>query len=270
MAKVKWSRFDPKIMDKAAHDLMEGDMRYDNLEKALPHMTPEQKREIKRALMEGRVPKNYENPKLEILMHYGQIHTVLLDVSRGKLRNQNILQIGAGTGVYTKFLKEYYNSRTIGIDISLNFLKNAINRGARVLRGSVIPSKVKVKHPEKGSVVNHIPIKSGSMDYVLSQHFLFANYSKKIGGIEDAENSTRVSEETLKEIRRVLKPGGRLIVTEAHPDKLEALRKFKPGQKINGFVVERGYSLSDKVFSLEPGAKSIKNPGAVAFVLRKL
>jgi len=267
----KWSQFDQKVTDKAVYELMEGDLIYGNIEKAKPHMTTQQSKEIYESLRRGVSPDNYGKPELEILLHYMAIHSVLIGVSEGNLRNKNILHMGAATGVYTKFLQKFYHSQTIGIDTDLHFLKNAISRTAKgMFRGNVIPSKVKVTHPKKGSVVNHIPIKSGSMDYVLSQHFLFANYDKVAGGFEKAKNSTRVSEETLKEIRRILKQGGRLIVTEAHADELKQLRKFNIGYEINGFVVEIAHKLSKDRFRYRGEKKPIKNPGAIIFVLKKL
>ena len=202
----------------------------------------------KRAGLGGLVDSNARD-----LEHYINLHTIMLYASKGKLQGKKVLHIAASTGVYARFLQDFYNSRAFALDINTPALKDAWSRGTRnLVAGSAIPER---KYSENADEFEQrpsglwvpkikstfLPFRDKSFDYLVSDHFLFADFHKEYAnekGFEERPGSMSKSEESLKEFNRILKMNGRIVVGHAHARDLPELQKYVEGFRINGFVVE--------------------------------
>lgn len=239
----KHRRSPQSIFGRSNRLLDHADRRYANEEKALKNA-----RDLGDLLRFGIDKKNYGNSLMRIAKNYSQLHSTLDLVSGGDLQGKNILHIGASTGVYAHFLQEYYGAKAIALDIDSVALKQASERGVKnVLNASAIPkSRRKFVQTKRGLKVvkgkSVLPIPTASMDFIVSDNFLFSNFHKGFAtpGFEEREGSFRMSEKALFELNRVMKKGGKLVVGSVHGDALDrGIQKYKAGYKKHGFVVEK-------------------------------
>ena len=180
---------------------------------------------------------------------------------------------GGSTGVYAHFLNEVEGMRaeTIDTDFISNHLAKS-RRGVKATVHSAIPEKHKrtPMHMPKGVWMREtekaLPFPSNHFDYLISDHFLFADYHKGISGFELKEGSIEESLRALQELNRILRTNGRLLVAFAHPSMPE-MKLIKEGRVIHGFVVEKIYDndLTEPTDKAPP-----ENYGAGLFVLRKI
>jgi ubiquinone/menaquinone biosynthesis C-methylase UbiE len=243
---------------KIINSLQEFDARFNNEQRAIENVpgigkapdVGERQKLLIRGLHNSRTFSH-----ARVGMHYIETHAVLDFVSHGLLRGKKIVHLGASTGVYAQYLQQYHEAKAIALDRHALALKQAKERGVKkVIRADALG----------GISVPHLPFKDASLDYAVSEHFLFSNYHKglwKDPGFEKFDGSIERSEQTLREINRVLKPGGKLIVAETNNIEIPALAKYKKGFKISGFVVEDAFSLRLK--------RRLGRHAPVYFVLRK-
>lgn len=186
-----------------------------------------------------------------VLTDFTELHMLLGEASKGKLKGKRILQLGAANGIYSRFLQEKCGAKAVPLDINWNSLLEATHRKTRnavqanAIRqehatGKFTLSKGGVLFPEK--VTHHLPFRSRVFDYVVCDHFLFSNYHKGFNypGFEEHDGSIERSEETLRELNRVLKMGGRAIIATTHADIID-FQKYQPRFRIHGLMVERAY-----------------------------
>jgi ubiquinone/menaquinone biosynthesis C-methylase UbiE len=118
---------------------------------------------------------------------------------------QKVADLGCGTGAFPLQLVASAMPRDIRV-FGLDFVREGMQR-ARELIGIVAPGESAVAFIEANLEVRRrqpaIPLASGSCDAVLAS--LFLSY------VEDASA-------TLREMRRILKPGGRLVVSTLRRD----------------------------------------------------
>jgi len=111
-----------------------------------------------------------------------------MEKNLGFFKNKKILQIGASTGIFMRMLQEV-GAKAIPLDISERATKYSKDLGnVNTVRGEI----------------KFLPFKSNSMDAIVSDHFLSANYAL----VKDVY--------AIKKIHRVLKPGGYLFLERAH------------------------------------------------------
>jgi ubiquinone/menaquinone biosynthesis C-methylase UbiE len=198
-------------------------------------------------------------------------NSILEDISKSKLAGKKILHLAGSTGVFAHFLKTQKGMDAQVLDINRSARKENNRRGVKAKFASAI-TKVKARVPVKmkngvwlrKETVNQLPYKSHSFDFLLSEHFLFSDFHKRLGGFEKQEGSAQESERMLNEYNRILKKGGRLIISNAHA--LPSAAKIKEGRKISGFVVEKIY---DRELQVEiPDGEKTFSP--IYFVLKKV
>ncbi|MGB7588737.1 MAG: class I SAM-dependent methyltransferase [Solirubrobacterales bacterium] len=116
----------------------------------------------------------------------------VLDPQRG----ERILEIGPGTGYYTLDLAEWVSpgGRVEIFDLQQKFLDHTMSRAAERGVGTIVPTR---------GDATALPYEDASMDGVV--------LTAVLGEIPDRDSA-------LREIRRVLKSGGRLVVGELFGD----------------------------------------------------
>jgi ubiquinone/menaquinone biosynthesis C-methylase UbiE len=105
-------------------------------------------------------------------------------VKKYRFKNTSVLDHGCGTGIFGALLKKR-GAKVIGLDISRPLLKVAATR-IRAVQGDA----------------HKLPFKDGRFDFVLSLMVL---------------HILTKPERAIREIRRVLKPGGVLLLAIVHP-----------------------------------------------------
>ena len=119
------------------------------------------------------------------LPYYTQIQRVLNQFVPS-IRGQNILHVGASTGIYTEFLQSL-GAKSIAVDTNKSALRASKNAGQK--RNIVADA-------------HRLPFENESIHCFISDHFLFSKYEKI--------SNNRV----LSELWRVLKPGGIGIISQ--------------------------------------------------------
>ena len=179
--------------------------------------------------------------RMRVLYDFGATHTLLYTLTHGNVRGKRILQLGGSAGVYAHYLQRK-GAQAVSIDIDHGALEYAKKRGVRMnVRGSGVTPTVAWKRRKDGSeemhyTINRLPFRSRSFDFIVSDHFLFSNYlvrDRSQPGFELGSGDSVVSETTLLELNRILKKGGRVIVTTMHPDNLPQLKKYVEVFKIH-------------------------------------
>lgn len=227
--------------------LRSADWRYKNNEQAEGHA-----RNVSDLLAFKLMGEHLSNSKMRTLNHYTEIHTLLDSLSRGHLKGKKILHLAASTGVYAHYLQERCGANAIALDIDHGALLDARSHGVKkAIQASAVPligKKIEwVKKPNglylPEHPTSHLPFKDNSLNYVISDHFLFADFHKnyRTPGFETQPGSIRKSEEALEDLYRVLRPNGRVIIGAMHSEGLPSLRYYQKGFKIHGFVVEETY-----------------------------
>ncbi|HZX20135.1 MAG TPA: methyltransferase domain-containing protein [archaeon] len=195
------------------------------------------------------------NPRMRVVEHYATAHAILEHVAKQNLKGKKILHLAASTGVYVKFLETECGANAIAIDIDSISLTDAKTRGVKSVRGDAIPRKELdefkllpsgVWVPKKPFVVNHLPFKDNSFDFVISDHFLFSNYNRDIPtepGFEIEKGSIARSEDSLTELNRILIRGGVVLVSQTHLAETPGLREYVQGFKKSGFNLEKAYDI---------------------------
>ncbi|MFH1390860.1 MAG: class I SAM-dependent methyltransferase [Candidatus Diapherotrites archaeon] len=191
------------------------------------------------------------NSRMRIMEHYDVTHSILEHVSKNVLKGKNILHLAASTGVYAKFLQNECGAKAIALDIDTIALRDAKKRGVQsVIKATAVPHVEKREFVMDGKscvlsnpkAVEHLPFSDKSMDYIVSENFLFSAFiSGEDRGFEVGGGSSVRSEETLVELNRVLKNGGKLIITHAHSKDAPDVRDFVPGFQIYGFRVTEAF-----------------------------
>lgn len=116
-----------------------------------------------------------------------------------KLQPQTILDVGAGTGVATAALIERYRrSRVLALDFALPMLQQARKRGGWLRKPRCICGDLE-----------QLPLDDRSVDMIYSNAAI--QWSNDL-------------DQTFREFRRVLRPGGLLMFTTFGPDTLKELR----------------------------------------------
>lgn len=109
--------------------------------------------------------------------------------------NSSILEIGSGPGFYTELLLNNFNNITITcLDYDIEFLKYARNN---------IDQRFKDRVSYVKDNVENTSLKNDSYDYVIAR-FVFQHLDNPL--------------EALKEIKRLLKPGGKLFIIDVDND----------------------------------------------------
>lgn len=208
------------------------------------------------------------------LEDYAETHILLMRACRGNLKDKRVLQVGASTGVYARYLHDRYHAKAVALDLNFNALKEAQNRGTRLLvqssgvheeRGTkkFVPTKSGLLAP--GRSMHHLPFGNETLDFVLSENFLFSNYHSELKGeapgFEEGRGSFSKSEKTLKELNRVLRTGGKVILESVHPEELPGFPQMVKRFPLYGFKIETAYGISFQRVS--------KSDGPHMLVLRK-
>ena len=192
-----------------------------------------------------------ENSNARIASYYTHAHAILDYLYRGNLQNKRILHLGGATGAYAHFLQDFCKADSVALDLNKAAIEDAKSRGIKAIHANAIPQRVHgdpvplakrtgVWVPQEKRT--QLQFKDNHFDIIFSDHFLFANYSREvkgdIPGFELHKSSMHESEQALAEYNRVLRTGGRLIVTAAEPKTVKGLAKFRRFYKTRGFVVE--------------------------------
>jgi ubiquinone/menaquinone biosynthesis C-methylase UbiE len=192
------------------------------------------------------------NDRMRVARHYAPIHTLLELIGKKKLKGEKILHLAGSTGVYAKYLHDQLRMRPVVLDMDKTSLREAHReRNIKwVVRASAVPEKKATGNfiVPKGKLIavpeyttTRIPFRDKSFKFVISDHFLFANYQPNMGGFEHREGSIERSEETLPELNRILEKGGYALIGDAHARSLPDLRRYGVGYRTNGFVVVAAY-----------------------------
>lgn len=144
--------------------------------------------------------------------------TVIFDQFRISAGRLQILDIGCGTGGTTLFLSRFGN--TTGVEVNKDAVQLAKKRGLNVREGSA----------------SKLPFKDNSFDVVT---FFDVLYHQNID-----------EKKALAEARRVLKPGGRLVVTDCavpllwshHDEAMQAKYRFTK-QALNTLITAAGFDI---------------------------
>jgi ubiquinone/menaquinone biosynthesis C-methylase UbiE len=247
--------------------LTHADKRFGNIARAKRHAT----NPLEYTLFDSQGHKFYENSNMRVAKNYIETQTVLDIASGGELKGKKVLHIGASTGVYAHFLQEYYQADAIALDRNEKALDDAKQRGVKtVVAASAIPETRRIFSQTRrglkiGTIRSRMPIPTGSMDFVISENFLFSNFHKQYAtpGFEERNGSIRKSETALRELNRVLRVGGKAIVTHVHGTELPNMQKYKKGYVKHGFIVEEVYKgelpISGTIYTAAIVFKKIKN-----------
>ncbi|QQR92691.1 MAG: methyltransferase domain-containing protein [Candidatus Iainarchaeum archaeon] len=213
------------------------------------------------------------NDRMRVAKHYAPIHTLLELVGGRGLKGKSILHVAGSTGVYARYLRDQLQMRPVVLDIDRLSLHDAhherqiktVVRANAIIEKKhtgryIIPRGKRIAVPEYETT--RLPFADKSFKFVISDHFLFANYHRGVGGFESHGGSIERSEETLPELNRVLEKGGYAIIGSIHGQSLSDIRRYQVGHTIHGFVVERAYD-----GYLSPVAKG--NP-PIFIILRKV
>lgn len=158
-------------------------------------MSPVDKRLVRRAF--SRAAVSYD----EVAVLQREMAERMLErLSLFKLQPSTILDLGAGTGqACPGLLKRYPRARLIALDFALPMLQQAARRRHWLRRPSCLCADM-----------DQLPLANASCDLIFSNATL--------------QWSTDL-DQTLAELRRVLRPGGLLLVTSFGPDTLHELRR---------------------------------------------
>lgn len=129
------------------------------------------------------------------LEHYQSIHAALLKYGSG-LEGKNLLHLGSSLGYYTAFLQEH-GVNAVALDLNRKMLD--------------ISKKMVGNRRAVHATAEHVPIKSGSLDYIISDHFLFSHF----------HTLNHVELSIIQEAHRTLKKGGLLVIGEARDPTLQ-------------------------------------------------
>jgi len=204
---------------------------------------------------------------------YLYLHGMLRHISGGNLKGKRILHLGGSTGVYAHFLGEVEGMKPEVIDLDPRAVKQAVeHRKVTTHRVSAIPIRLgRSPMPlPKGVWLRPnefaLPFPDKRFDYLVSDHFLFSDYHKELGGFEKKEGSHENSFNALAEFNRIMKSGGRLLIGTAHPD-VPDMKIFRSKRVIKGFVVEEVFDEA-VITNLEEHAKKLHGP--TYFILKKV
>lgn len=139
----------------------------------------------------------------------------------GIKKGEHVLDLGCGDGLNISILRQKGVNKIIGVDISKELLKLAKdnNPGIKFYVGSA----------------QSIPFAAGSFDIVL---------------VDSVFHHLMEYEEAVKEIKRVLKPRGRLCFVEPHRSPLRALLDFVstlPGSQYLPFIGNRAIAYREEI-----------------------
>lgn len=230
------------------------------------------------------VTRNTAYNHARVLGDFVETHALLEMVSRGRLAGKHILQLGASTGVYARYLQQHCGAKAVPIDIDYDALHTGKSRGVRHgVQGSAIKQE-RMGTPDwvlskKGVLVPNritvgLPFRTNSFDFVVCDHFLFASYDKAYTppGFEEHENSISRSEDNLTELNRVIRRGGRVITTSMHGNDLPDLVKYQKHFRIHGFQVEHVFTerLNPQLHLTAPTLMVMRKIGSAAPRKRKL
>lgn len=113
----------------------------------------------------------------------------------GLENNSSILEIGSGPGFYTELLLNNFNNIDItSLDYDIEFLKYSRSNLDKRFKDKVLYVKDNIENTS---------LPSDSYDYVIAR-FVFQHLEKPV--------------EALKEIKRILKPGGKLFIIDVDND----------------------------------------------------
>ncbi len=225
---------------------------------------------------------NYHNQS-RVLSDFIETHALLEMVSKGKLSKKKILQLGASTGVYARFLQQHYGAMAVPIDVDFDALHIGRTRGAQYpVHASAVNSAVK-GNPEwvksksgiliPNTIITGLPFRTNSFDYIVCDHFLFSGYSKDYipPGFEEHKESISRSEDTLTELNRIMKRGGRVVITRTHAHEIPELSRYQLLFRIHGFEVEHAYHhlLGSNLHERGPSFMVLRKVSSVQTVRRK-
>jgi SAM-dependent methyltransferase len=221
------------IRKRAERLLEHADKRFGNIDRAKKHA----RNPMEHIMFDSQGHQLYENSNMRVARNYAPTQLILDVASSGELRGKKILHIGASTGVYAHFLQEYYHADAIALDRNEKALEDAKHRGVKnVVAASAIPERRRVFTSTRrglkiGTVRTRMPIPTASMDFVVSEHFLFSNFHPQYEppGFEERKGSFKKSENAMRELNRVLKVGGKAVITHMHGSELPRLEKYKVG-----------------------------------------
>ncbi len=147
-------------------------------------------------------------------VHYISLYHSMLE-TMGSLRAKKIAHIGSAAGLFARFLQTK-GATAIGVDINRGHQRIAAQVGKK--------EKLNLENPVVASATA-LPVREGSLDAVVSEHFLFAGYL-----------NPKVEFDSVKEAARVLKRGGRLFISNSVEPILESeISKIAEA----GFRIER-------------------------------
>ncbi len=168
---------------------------------------------------------------------------------RGK--RLDVLDVGAGTGVFARAWVEWYGADVVAVDPALQMLREGARRG--------LPSGVRLV----GGRAEHLPMRDAAADLVWA--------STVLHHIADLQAAAT-------ELRRVLRPGGRLLVRGLFADfgtvewlaffsdPGKALQRYPSVQVAVGTLSRNGFSLVAREVVVEPP----KSTAQVAGWLRRM
>lgn len=105
----------------------------------------------------------------------------------GEINGRTVLDVGCGTGHFSQFLAG--NNRIVGIDISFEMVRNAMVRGLSVAQSSG----------------KKLPLAAGIFDLVIANNVI---------------QSFREARDFIRELVRVVRPGGRILVSATNGQNL--------------------------------------------------
>jgi len=172
------------------------------------------------------------------LWHRALIDPALLGLV-GSVRGLRVLEVGCGNGYLTRRLKRNGAARAVGVDASIASIRIARRREA------AHPSGAEFVH---GNAAHLRPFRAGTFDRVVANMSLM--------DIRDAAG-------TIREVGRLLSPGGRLIFSINHPcfevDERSAWvverhpYQVSVARKVEGYRRERPVRVAWKISETEMG-----------------
>lgn len=152
------------------------------------------------------IADNYGKSIAIINAFHGKFYIKNMPRNRG-----SVLDIGCGTGDILAQISKYFK-QSFGIDPIKKFVASALQRSPE--------STIKTGNAE------NLPFKDGSMDYIIS-HIVFQHVDR---------------DRAVEEVLRVLKPGGRLIISEvlsSHASLQTPIATFYKRALFNYFLLSR-------------------------------